>query len=241
MAVSGVRSSCETLATKSRRIRSARLQIGDVVEHQDRAPSGRDDWRHPGDQVVRRSSRLTASSKARAEPAGQHLGELLDDARVADRLDVRPPGGVALDAEHAARGVVDHLQLAGARRRPARLRPCCRGWPPSGPDRATACPPAGPARAPRRRGRGRRRPGRRRRSRGPAATGRRARSGGRRRRSPGPGPDGGRRMPTSRSPRRGRRARRPGPRVPALTPAVMATKASATASAAIAVARIEPR
>ena len=60
---------------------------------------------------VRRGS--TASSKARAGAAGEHPGELIDDARMADGLDVGPPGGVVLEPQHAARGVVDVLQLAG--------------------------------------------------------------------------------------------------------------------------------
>ena len=65
------------------------LEIGDVVEHQDRrrgrwrrpAPAGR-----PGRAAL---SRVTASSKASGRAAGQHLAELLGDARVADRLDVQ--------------------------------------------------------------------------------------------------------------------------------------------------------
>ena len=49
------------------------LEVGDVVQHEDRAAAGRDDRRQRGPPGRAAPSRLTASSKAWAGAAGQHL------------------------------------------------------------------------------------------------------------------------------------------------------------------------
>ena len=145
------------------------LEVGDVVQHEHGAAAG---GRPPApagppDRGRRRGS--TDSSKACGAPPASTPAEVLDDAGMADRLDVGAADGVALDAQHPAGGVVDQLQASGlvddqhafdhAAENRLHARPVARQRGRRG----------GPARAPRRRGRGRPRRGRRRRSRAPDA------------------------------------------------------------------------
>ena len=82
------------------------------MQDQDRAAPGGDHRRQPRHQVAR-SVAAHRQLEGLGRPAGQHLAELLGDAGMADRLDVRSPGGVALHPQHPARRLVHHLQLAG--------------------------------------------------------------------------------------------------------------------------------
>ncbi len=112
MAVRGVRSSCETLATKSRRILIRPPEVGDVVEHDDgpvaRAARRRRRPRHDRPRRVARRREL----QARRLVSGQGRRDELRDARVADRLEVQAARDEVVGLQHLAGRLVDELDPA---------------------------------------------------------------------------------------------------------------------------------
>ena len=98
-AVSGVRSSCDTFATKSRRTRSTRRKIADVVEHEDGAPAfhARGRGLRPEDTRAARRAASTVERHLDRRPlfALQRRAELSDDARLPHGFDVVAPEQVA--------------------------------------------------------------------------------------------------------------------------------------------------
>ena len=108
MAVSGVRSSCDTLATKSCRIRPACRKSVMSCSTSTAPPPPDDATAAARATNVRPASRDSGSSRL-ATFAPQRRADERRDVRVADHLDIRTSGRPAVDAQHLLRRAVDQL------------------------------------------------------------------------------------------------------------------------------------